>query len=384
MGRSLIIRGRENYSGYGCHVREIVGALGKLGVTVKLVGFSNFKHSESKKNRTSCFDRLDLTVSSSVMLHFCGPTWVRISEGMLNVNCTTFETTRIPDRWVKHSLSHDLVILPTDSAKQAWIASGVPEEHLRLCPLGADPSRFHPGVEPLELGSQRGRRVLEYSTRFLNVSAFISAPRKNILGMLRVWIKATNVNDDAILILKLRGYKYRWWWLDEFRRALNAMERAIGKTRKQAAPVFFYDQTLTASQMPSLYATATHYWSMSHGEGWDLPMTEAGAMGLHLIAPKHSAYTTYLDESVAQMIPVRTIPANFNGGQGFGGLFEGSEWWEPDEETAADLIRQAIRTAGEGSPTATARISTDFTWERSAKRLVGILEELHSRHGKKF
>ena len=92
--------------------------------------------------------------------------------------------------------------------------------------------------------------------------------------MLRVWIKTTSANDDAILILKLSGYRYRWWWPDRFKRTLAAMEREIGKSRKKAAPVVFYDQVLAESQMPSLYAAATHYWSMSYGEGWDLPMME--------------------------------------------------------------------------------------------------------------
>lgn len=380
MGRPLILcGGYKPYSGYERHVREIVRALDKLGISVKLIG------PPRGNNREVWFDTLNLPDSSSVILHVRMPHGARISESMLSVNYTTFETTRIPEYWVKPSLSHDLVILPSDSAKQAWMESGIPEGHLRLCPLGVDPGRFHPGVEPLELGSQRWRRVLEYRTRFINVSAFVSAPRKNILGMLRVWIEATNANDDAILILKLGGYKYnRWWWPDKFLRALNAMEREIGKTRKEAAPIFFYDQVLPDSQMPSLYAAATHYWSMSYGEGWDLPMMEAGAMGLHLIAPEHSAYTAYLDESVAQMIPSRRIPADFNGGTGLGRLFKGSDWWEPDEEAAADLIRQAIRTAGEGLPTARARIARDFTWEQSAKCLIKILEELHERHGKRF
>ena len=77
---------------------------------------------------------------------------------MLNVNYTTFETTRIPQSWIKHSLSHDLVILTSDSAKKAWMAGGVPEERLKVCPLGVDPQRFHPGVEPLDMGSQRAAK----------------------------------------------------------------------------------------------------------------------------------------------------------------------------------------------------------------------------------
>ena len=281
-------------------------------------------------------------------------------------------------------MTQDLVVLPSESSKRAWMASGVPEEHLRLCPRGVDSGRFHPGVEPLELGRRRWRRILEYKTRILNVSDLVSLPRKNILGMLWVWIRTTSASDDAILILKLSGYRHRWWPPARFERALSAVEREIGKSRKKAAPVVFYDRLLTETQMPGLYAAATHYWSMSHGEGWDNAMIEAGATGLHLIAPEHSAYTAYLDDSVAQMIPSRRIPADFDGGQGLGRLFKGSDWWEPDEEAAADCVRQAIRTAGEGLPTARTRIASEFTWERSARCLIEILEELYERHGKKF
>jgi glycosyltransferase involved in cell wall biosynthesis len=374
MGRSLVVCGYSNNTGYGRHVTEIVRALRKLGIGVKLI----------RPPDGGAVGALDLPVDSSVILHVSMPHAMRIADRTLSVNWTTFEATRIPEYWVKPSLSHDLIILPTDSAKQAWIASGIPEEHLALCPLGVDSARFHPGVKPLKLGNHRGRRVSEYRTRFLNISAFVSAPRKNILGMLRVWIKATKADDDAILILKLTGHKYRWWWPDEFTSALHALERKIGKTRKEAAPIFFYNPRLPYSRMPSLYAAATHYWSMSHGEGWDLPMMEAGATGLYLIAPKHSGYTAYLDESVAQLIPSRRISADFNQGRGIGRLFEGSEWWEPDEEIAVALIRQAISTAGEGSPTASVRFSSAFTWEQSAMRLVQILEELHQRCGQKF
>jgi hypothetical protein len=54
--------------------------------------------------------------------------------------------------------------------------------------------------------------------------------------------------------------------------------------------------------MPGLYAAATHYWSMTHGEGRDQPMTEAAASGLRLITPDHTAYRTYLDPSAGTLL----------------------------------------------------------------------------------
>src|SRR5215510_11177673 len=226
MSRSLIVSGRyRRPTGYGGHIREIVRALNGQGICIQLVDLPAGSLSALPTGKyDSWLDTLDRPVDSDSVLHVCLPHQARSVEGMLNVNVTTFETTRIPESWAKCSFGHDLIVLPTDSSKRAWMAGGIPEERLRLCPRGVDCSRFHPGVEPLELGRRRGRRVLEYKTRFLNVSEFVSAPRKNLLGMLRVWMNSTSNDDDAILILKWSGYRYRWWWPDRFNRALAKIE----------------------------------------------------------------------------------------------------------------------------------------------------------------
>src|SRR5262249_31055289 len=146
--------------------------------------------------------------------------------------------------------------------------------------------------------------------------------------------------------------------------------------------ILFTDRILSDAEMPRLYAAATHYWSMSHGEGWDQPMLEAGATGLRLIAPMHSAYAAYLDASIATMIPARLVPASTDGSGSVGPLFEGAKWWDPDECAAADAVRDALRGSHASGPPP-ARIA-DLTWEHATTRLVEILEELHDQHGLPF
>ena len=67
--------------------------------------------------------------------------------------------------------------------------------------MGVDAARFRPGIDPLELPHVRGRPVADYAVRVLNVSEI--GGRKNLIGMLRVWLIATKLDDDAILIVKL-------------------------------------------------------------------------------------------------------------------------------------------------------------------------------------
>jgi len=82
------------------------------------------------------------------------------------------------------------------------------------------------------------------------------------------------------------------------------------------------------------------------------------------------------------MIPARLVPARFAGGGRVGPLFAGTEWWEPDEEAAAEAIREAVSGADHGSPTPRARIAAELTWEKATDRLIAILDELHARHGR--
>lgn len=330
--------------------------------------------------RDPWFDTLRDPVTATAALHFCMPHQVVPLAGALNLNYSMFEATRIPRSWVAHNLRHDLVVVPTESSRRAWIATGFPDDRITLCPLGVDPTRFRPDAEPLALTNPRGRPLHDYRVRVLNVSE--PSPRKNLAALLRVWIRATTTGDDAILIVKLARYSAAR--TVKFLRDLDAAERAVGKARGDAAPMLFYDQVLGDAEMPGLFAGATHYWSMSHGEGWDQPMMQAAATGLRLIAPAHSSYPAYLDDSVATMIPTRTVPAEVDGDEGLARIYGGAEWWEPDEEAAAAAIHAAVRGGEARRPTARERIAAGFTWDHATDRLVAILADVHQRHGRPF
>jgi glycosyltransferase involved in cell wall biosynthesis len=300
------------------------------------------------------------------------PHQVEVSREHLNVNYTMFEATRIAPVWVEASRKHDLVILPTESSRRAWIDSGVSEERIRLCPLGINPAAFSGHQEAMHLQVEGGNAVSDYGVRFLNVSEL--GPRKNLLGLLQAWLSATSWQDDAVLVIKLGSYAPGW--LPLFQKQLASLQTHLGKRLEEAAPVHFIYDLFSDSEMPGLYAAATHYISMSFGEGWDQAMVEAGASGLRLIAPDHSAYKTYLDGSVAQLIRAREVDAVFPGPTG--ALFQGAQWWEPDHDAACAAIRAAIDRRDREHGTARDRILSEFTWELATSRLLAIVGELEA------
>jgi glycosyltransferase involved in cell wall biosynthesis len=360
-------------TGYDHHVREFVRELARQGVSVWLLDLPLWSPRKLPFSlRDPWFETLTKPTGATTVLHFCMPHQVRPRAGRRNVNYTMFEATPAPPAWVARNLEHDLVVVPTESSRAAWIAGGLPEERIRLCPLGVNSRLFTGVAEPLPLQCPRGVPVARYRVRFLNVSEL--SPRKNLAGLLRAWTKATNARDDAILILKLgcTGKEQ----MNRFRAELEGLRLESGKTLAQAAPVLVLYDLYSDSEMPRLYCAATHYCGMSFGEGWDQPAMEAAACGLRLIVPNHSAYTSYLDSSVASLIRSREIPARWPGDRPTAALFENARWWEPDEDQAAAYIRSAIEGRDAAMPTAQARIRDSFTWEKAAQCLREILGEL--------
>jgi glycosyltransferase involved in cell wall biosynthesis len=150
----------------------------------------------------------------------------------------------------------------------------------------------------------------------------------------------------------------------------------MGKTLAECAPVVFLMGTLPEAQLQSLYRTATHYVSLSHGEGWDQVMMEAALSGLQLVAPRHTAYAEYLDDAHAHLVPSTLVPAVFEGAMGAEDriFFDGLRWWQPDEDAAAETIRGILDGRAPRKASPAARLAEEYSWARAAVRLLETLD----------
>ena len=364
----------RGFSGYDRHTREFVRQFIRQGLCVQLTNLAGWSLELPPQMREACFDQLSSPVNADTVLHFTMPTHVRPRPRKRNVNYTMFEADRIPADWAICAAASDLIVVPTESSLRAWANSGVPEAKLRLCPLGVDGAFFSERAESLPLTDSRGKPVSSYRYRFLHVAEL--RPRKNHLGLLRAWIRATKANDNAILISKVTACDRHT--LHQFQVDLSEMQSKLGRGLADAAPVVLLFDICSEEQMRSLYQAATHYVSMSKGEGWDLPMMEAAAAGLHLIAPNHSAYSSYLRQEDAELIPASLVPAVFESPmrQEDRIFFDGALWWQPDETVAAEIIERIVRGDGSTKASPRDRIIAEYSWESAGHRLVKILEEL--------
>ena len=354
-------------SGHDRHTREFVKALHRLGVAIQLVDHPRWG-SRPLAEPHPLLEGLTEPVGASVFLRFGMPHQLLVEPGIANVNYTMFEADRIHPSWVAQAKAYDRVIVPNEFCRRLWVRSGAPRSRLRVCPLGLDTELFCSPAEPLPLVTGSGRSVASYRTRFLRIAEVNL--RKNHAGLMRVWQRATAPEDDAVLVLKLATDDAG---LERFRRELPG----------DAAPVVVTNERFSDDDLPRLYATATHYVSLSFGEAWDLTMTEAAASGLELVAPWHSAYRDYLDHDTAHLVRAEEVPTDLPRTDDNYALFRNSRWWKPDEDQAIELVRAIVRGTAPPKPPPRERILENFGWDAAARRLLELLSELEAPPGRR-
>ena len=370
MKKALAITGSyRGTTGHDNHVRSIVRALHNRGIEIELhdlPGWSSAKLPAQLED--PWFASLQRSVDATTHLFFCMPHQVVPVNSQRTINYTMFEADRIPPLWVERSKSYDLTIVPVSFCRDTWISSGVPEEKIRICPLGVDSHRFKPGLRSIKLTTADGKGAADYRNRFLNVADVNE--RKNLIGLLRAWLITTKTSDDAALLLKSGFYSpaaYQW-----ISKEIAALEQSVGKTLTQAAQIFWINGKLGEDVVPSLYASATHYISTSFAEGFDLPMVEAAASGLQLIAPRHTAYTDYLNDEIAYFIPVTKVAAEFASDVALNKLFMGANWWQPDQAEICSTISGIISNTLLPKLSAREAVSR-LNWQSTAELLDRII-----------
>lgn len=362
----IVVRGPFSVlSGYGDLAQHFVRQMTRQSAPLRLLGLVGAEAWRPPEGGA------DAPIRPYAALSFLTPLLVEPIPGVSTVNYTMFEGTSIPVSWARANAAHDLVVVPTESSRQAWIEAGHPADRLRVCPPGIQPHPGDAGEAPPSILGPGGRPVADFRVRILNISDFIA--RKNIDGLLRVWLRATQVDDDAILLLKLG--KGGGALNQEFARLLDQTARYVGRRFEEAAPIMALMGRYDEAGISTLYALATHYWSLSHGEGWDLPITRAGAKGLGLIAPRNSAYTAYLDDTIAHLIPCTTGPARMPYSKAIYPPFQGIDWWHPDEDVAADLLTRLVRGQLERRDPRP-QLLEQFAWDRRTRDLLMMLEEI--------
>jgi len=344
-------------TGYDEVTRSLLLGFYFNGARVRLEPFVNWSNAKIDTGINPLLEAWQsMPVGPKVNINVCLPEQTKVQPSMVNVNYTMFEADRICERWVKAAERMDLIIVPTEFNREVWVQSGVTPWKVAVVPIGIDTARYQPQQAVLPLFSEEGEAPLHerFSIRVVNMQEVIT--RKNLEGLLNVWVNTTTKDDDACLILKLGSFSgdaFR----DFYKRFIDSLPK---DKRESAAPVFAYTRVLPEIALAPFLANATHYFTMSYGEGWGLLETKSGAMARKVIAPRSTGFLGYLNDDNSYMIETEPVPAIMDSLAHIKSLYTGAHWFRPDVDSAKEQLRKAIDDSKAKENTKEERLSREI------------------------
>lgn len=327
-----------NVSGYADEARSFVSELGALGTTIaaKAVGpasrgFLRQLERDTPRIASAVSEALHRTTTDAKMavLHVTGDVAQQIPGPGPTVVRTMYETDGLPAQWVEHLNLVDEVWVPTAFNRQSFRTAGVTSE-IHVVPGGVDTSWFRPDLPPLALPTRA-------STTFLSI--FEWSHRKAPDVLLRAWVEAFDPLDDVALVLRCfpRGHFGDTDATAMVDRLVDGELRALGRSRRDVAPVVVLGQHLSPDELRRLVCSTDVYVSPTRGEGWGRPLVEAQACGKLVITTKWGAPGEILDPAAALLVDVdglEHIDEHMDVAH-----YQGQRWASPSTSHLVELLR---------------------------------------------
>jgi glycosyltransferase involved in cell wall biosynthesis len=264
-----------------------------------------------------------------------------------------WEYGSLPRSWYEPmKLGADEVWVYSTFNKQSYIESGIPEEKIRIVPLGIHPELLTaPGQFPL-----RTRKRF----KFLFVGGTIL--RKGIDLLIDSYIRTFTPDDDVCLVVKDFGVGsfYRHQTYDRYIRELQA---------NPATPEIEYlADELTPEQLRDLYHACDCLVHPYRGEGFGLPIAEAMACGLPVMVPDQGGASDFCTPETALLLPSRRmrVPPQLAAGL----ETVAAPWWlEIHPEDLRARMREVYEnpcSAREVARRGRVEVTTRFTWDAAA------------------
>jgi len=304
----VLVRGPAlTRTGYGEHCRFVLRALRNIeGLDVYLIpvnwGKSNWIWENNEERRwmdqiirkTAIHSQQNGHYDMSVQVTIPNE-WERMAP--INIGVTAgIETTKVAPQWLGKGNEMDKIITISNHSKNVFLNSvyeGVDQRTGRKGYLQLNPDKEVDIVRYPVKSHEEVEMDLNLSTKFNFLTVAQWGPRKNILNTISWFVEEFIDNPDVGLVVKTFAKGGSLIDRTQARKHLNAH---LKKYSHRKCKVYLLHGDLTDQEMHSLYTHKDIHClvSLTHGEGFGLPLFEAAYSGLPVLATDWSGHMDFL------------------------------------------------------------------------------------------
>lgn len=219
----------------------------------------------------------------------------KVFPGRPNIFMTMMETRNLHQKFIDNCNRADLILNPSHWGVETFQRCGITTP-IKYAPIGLDFQRFQPGLPAIP-------SIANVCRSFTIMMLFGWSFRKGI-DLIKTYLEEFTNDEDITLLICSR---YAGGTGEEQKRVIRDyfQNELVAKCDNRNIPhVILFMDTIPNALMPNLYNSAHVFFSPSRGEGFNLPLLEATACGLPVIATNYSAMTDYCDRSNSFLIDV--------------------------------------------------------------------------------
>lgn len=324
----------DDDTGYGIAARQLMKSLLDNGIQIIPVAMK-----QNQKHPIEYFvqDRMDDSYKYDIVFIHTTPYYIRryIEPGKLNMVYCTWETTFLPQKWVKELNASNVIFVSSQFNKKCFEQSGVNK-----------PIHVLPHISQFNDGTIVSSNVETNKTDFTFYSIGMWTNRKNNLALMNAFTNAFPNGEAVQLIIKTSKKDYSKPAFDLFKRwgytyyyDLDRV-RKIRSALKKDPRIKIITEKWTADKIAELHYTNDCYISLCKSEGWGLGAYEAAWFGKPIIITGFGGQLDFLPDPLATLLPYKLIKikdpvwTDYNE--------EGQEWAEVKIEAAIQAMKEVF------------------------------------------
>jgi glycosyltransferase involved in cell wall biosynthesis len=247
------------------------------------------------------------------------------------------ETDRCHPDWIKKINEMDVVVVPSEHTKKTFENSGSVQKRIVVIPEAFISEIENPNMSLMKLPE------IKTDFNFLVMGQLTGhkdlTDRKNTYRTLQWICEVFKKDPDVGIVLKTNSARNSK--IDRAK-TKDILKQALGVVRQgDTPPVYFIHGELTNEEIAALYLhpKIKALVSLTRGEGYGLPILEAAASNLPVIATDWSGHLDFMNKG--KFIKVDYVLSEINKAKVDGKLFlEGAKWAEPRESSAKKAFKK--------------------------------------------